>query len=100
MLYKEADVIVRYLEPHLCVCICVCVNKAEYTHTHTVLEYWRSLEIYIFQLWHTNIPIAFFSILVYISVYKEGIRYGLICILKGISHCHSPESLIFFYRSS
>ena len=25
MLYKETDVIVKYLEPSVCVCVCVCV---------------------------------------------------------------------------
>lgn len=73
MLYKEADVIAKYLELCLSVYIYPLTKKSIYkVYLYKILEYLSSLELYLFQLWHTKIPILSFSILVYISVFKRG----------------------------
>lgn len=73
MLYKEADVIAKYLELCLSVYIYPLTKKSIYeVYLYKILESLSSLALYLFQLWHTKIPILSFSILVYISVFKRG----------------------------
>lgn len=87
MLYKETDVIVQYME----LCVCVSFNKAEYSN---ISELYEILEAWKFTYFHCGVQIFLLHLLVFsctCQFIKEGMRYvyGLICILKGISHCHS-----------
>lgn len=108
MSYKETYVTVRYLE--LCVCVhayiffSLSLSLSPLTKQNTLICHnckynSRILEVWKFTYFDCGIqnnPVSSFSILVYISVSKEGHQ---ICIcfnlhLKGISLCHFPESLI------